>query len=220
MDSRIVNREIRSCIWPRLRTAGFSRFNSRTAWRHAEHHIDVLNFQSFNSYNAGVLGVSTFSFAVNLGTRLRYVPSQYQIKQKEGIPFPAEYNCEIRGRLQRTLLQADNPHKDIWSIDPNGDNLAWCIGDVELQLPDALLWFNFNHQREDVLQMLLFSDEDMSTRWGFGRNPSPARSYLTGYVARSLGMETLAAEKLNEAVVSGCSKQQFATINEALQLTP
>jgi hypothetical protein len=74
MDSKSVNKEIRQTIWPLLREAGFWRFSSRSAWRHAESRVEVLNFQSFNSYNAGVLGCTTYSFSVNLGVFLLRSP--------------------------------------------------------------------------------------------------------------------------------------------------
>src|SRR5437899_12944946 len=74
MDSKIVNRETRSHIWPLLRTVGFSVFTARTAWRYSEEQIDVFNFQSFNRYNSDILGVTSFSFCVNLGSYLTYLP--------------------------------------------------------------------------------------------------------------------------------------------------
>lgn len=87
MDSKAVNREIRRVIWPLFKAAGFSSNTTRTAWRHTADKADVINFQSFNRYNADVLGITTFSFAVNLGCYLRYVPPQWPPKNvKAGVP--------------------------------------------------------------------------------------------------------------------------------------
>ena len=66
IDSRTVNKCIKQRIWPLLRIAGFEKFNSRNAWRFGNV-FWVVNFQSFNRYNATVLGCTTFSFAINLG---------------------------------------------------------------------------------------------------------------------------------------------------------
>jgi hypothetical protein len=51
------------------------------------------------------------------------------------------------------------------------------------QIPDALAWFERLNQRNEVLRILREDDERMTELWGFGRNPSPIRSYLAGYVA-------------------------------------
>jgi len=112
VDSSIVNRVIRVEIWPFLKDRGFQHFNSRTAWRIHSDRVDVVNFQSFNSYNADVMGITTFSFAVNLGCHLRYIPNKYppevyptanSSKSLEGnAPRPKEYECHMRGRLSRS----------------------------------------------------------------------------------------------------------------------
>ena len=103
MDSKAVNKEIRARIWPLLKDIGFSRFTPRTAWRYRGDKIDVLNFQSFNSYNASVLGITSFSFCVNLGSFLNYVPSKWPVKVKDGHPIPNEAECHFRRRLMRSV---------------------------------------------------------------------------------------------------------------------
>lgn len=113
MDSKTVNREIRASIWPALKAAGFSSFSARTAWRYEKDQVEVVNFQSFNRYNADVLDVTTFSFAVNLGTYLLYVPPQWPPKVKAGRLIPIESECHFRGRLARTISQKSNKHPHI-----------------------------------------------------------------------------------------------------------
>jgi hypothetical protein len=76
MDSKAVSKEIRGRVWPLLKAAGFTRFSTRSAWRYREGKIDVITFRSYNAYNASVMGVTPFSFSVNLGTFLTYVPPQ------------------------------------------------------------------------------------------------------------------------------------------------
>src|SRR4051812_39446034 len=103
MDSKIVNREIRREIWPALKAVGFAQFTSRTAWRHSEWKIDVVNFQSFNSYLAQGLGCTTFSFSLNLGCYLNAVPVKSNVKLTKSLLTPQEYQCHLRRRLSRSF---------------------------------------------------------------------------------------------------------------------
>ena len=215
MDSKLVSREIKKAIWPALKQAGFAHFTQRAAWRHHEDSIDVVNFQSFNSYSADALGVTTFSFCVNLGKHLLYVPPQWDVKVKGGIQLPNEADCLFRGRLFPHVAAAPSD-KSIWSIDASGKNLPWCIQDVLSQVSTALEWFARLDERTEVLSILLQQDEEMQRLWGFGRNPSPIRSYATGYFALSLGQEDLARSKLQDAVDSKCFTRLFSSTDGAI----
>jgi hypothetical protein len=217
MDSKIVNREIRSIIWAELKTAGFNSFSTRTAWRHGPDTVDVLNFQSFNSYNADILGVTTFSFSVNLGCFLQYVPPRWPPKVKDGRFLPTESECQFRGRLHPQISQRGKVAKDVWAVDEKGQNLTWCMRDVAQQIPSALQWFRRLERKEEVLNVLLAQNESMSALWGFGANPSPVRSYLSGYVALHLGQDKLARAKLQEAISSKCFADLFSSVEGAVQ---
>lgn len=59
----------------------------------------------------------------------------------------------------------------------------------------------------EALRTLLEDDEGNDGTWGFGANPSPSRSYQTGYMALAIGKYQLAAKSLKEAIDSGCFKQ-------------
>jgi hypothetical protein len=216
MDSKAVSKEIRARVWPLLKSQGFARFSTRTAWRDNDGKIDVVNFQSFNTYNADVLGVTPFSFAVNLGCFLTYVPPRWPPKTKDGRLVPDEAECHFRRSLSRTIMQAGNKQDGVWSVDDRGKNLLWCIQDVVEQLPDVFDWFRKLGDRREVLRVLLEDDEDMKVLWGAGRRPSPNRSYMTGYVALSMGMHDLAREKLQEAVSSNCFTAVFASVEGAM----
>ncbi len=178
--------------------------------------MEVLNFQSFNSYNADVLGCTTYSFSVNLGTYLCEVPPSHEatrIKEVDGKPLPAEYNCHLRGRLHRGFAQPECARRDIWYIDPAGRYLENALHDVRLAIVrDALPWYESLRDSGEVLRILLEDSEDMDRLWGFGRNPSPMRSYVTGYVAFALGRRELAKARLQDAVQSGC----FESVRERL----
>lgn len=220
MDSKAVSKEIRDSFWPLLKERGFSRFTTRTAWRYCDGKIDVLNFQSFNAYNASVMGVTPFSFAVNLGSYLTYVPPQWPPKSKDRHLTPHEAECHLRARLTPAMAQARGVPDGIWSVDEQGRNLPRCVHDVVEQLPDAMAWFARLTDKREVLRILREDDEDMTTLWGFGRNPSPLRSYLTGYVALKLADLELARVHLGKAVDSNCFTDLFTTLEDAINRAP
>jgi hypothetical protein len=204
-------------VWPVLRQEGFAAFDTRTAWRHTSDRIDVINFQSFNSYNAEVLGVTPHSFAVNLGCARLEIPFHLEVKTKDGVPFPKEYECDFRARLKRSFFQWRNKHKAIWHIDKEGKSLEKSLADVVSQIKNvALPWFAKLSDKDEVMRILLSEDEKMQELWGFGRNPSPHRSYMTGYLALSLGDVGLGKAKLQEAVESGCFSAVIPDLDTAL----
>lgn len=89
MDSKIVNKAIKQHIIPVLKENGFKVITQRSAWRYNTTRIDVINFQSFNSYLAESVGCTTFSFAVNLGIYFLGIPIEfpgYSIKERSGYP--------------------------------------------------------------------------------------------------------------------------------------
>jgi hypothetical protein len=216
VDSKAVNREIRRTVWPLFKAHDFTSISARTAWRHGEQKIDVVNFQSFNTYNADVLGVTTFSFAINLGAYLRYVPPQWPPKKiKDGVPYPAEYECQFRGSILRTLHQPRNKHPQIWLVESDGRNILWCINDVVQRVPDAIAWFDRLESKSSVLRILLDEPEQTSDLWGFGNKPSPMRSYLAAYVAMHLGDNVLADREFEKAVASGCFANLFSSVEGA-----
>lgn len=224
MDSKVVNRDIKSKIWPSLKEEGFGHFTNRNAWRFHNDRIDVVNFQSFNSYNASVIGCTTFSFSVNLGCYLLSVPYHYgqaHIKEKSGYLLPDEAQCHIRGRLhpviKRTLLDRllsrKIPH-DIWVVREDGSNLEPLITEVQQALLSrGMLWFKQFEQPREVLRILVCEPQQMGERWGFGSNPSPIRSYFVGYAALAIGDYELAIAHLKSALASGC----FGAVEKELQ---
>src|SRR5262245_7212187 len=145
VDSKLVNKRIRAEIWPLMKKEGFSKFTARTAWRLADHRIDVLNFQSFNSYNASVMDITTYSFAINLGSFFSDVPREHRKEGfgwGEGLKLPAEYDCDFRGRLRKTLDQEGMGGRSIWYVDPGGRYLEPVIADTRAVIArDALRWF-------------------------------------------------------------------------------
>jgi len=218
MDSKVVNQHIRKRIRPLLKENGFTKFTTRNAWRYCENVIDVINFQSFNSYNADVMGVTTFSFSVNLGCFHLDIPSQFSnIKSKSGFLCPEEYECSFRGSLKRSFSQKELDRNDIWFIDEYGSNVENCIEDARQQILDSgLKWFSRLGSKEALQNTLLNRREVMGELWGFGNIPSPSRSYLLGYVELLLGNDDKAKIHFNNVIESGCYSELFKTADEAI----
>ena len=200
MDSKTVNREIRAIVWPLLKEAGFVRSTARTFRRYAKDRIDVVNFQSFTSYQASSSVMTTYSFALNLGCYFTAVPRTWPLKRKGDLLLREEYHCHFRRRLRKAIHQPQLEMTDIWYIDEEGYYLESAVHDARVALlHQAMPWFQrFSDYREVLRTLLEDADTDDGT-WGMGANPSPNRHYLTGYIALAVGEKTLAIDRLHAA---------------------
>ncbi len=197
MDSKQVTKEINSVIRPILKENGFDKYTGRTYWRYHADRIDILNFQSFNSYNADVMGCTTFSFAVNLATFMNYIPIETQIKEKNGLKRPEEYHGHFRSGITKGIEQIEFPRKNVWFIDNDGKYLTKAISDCKAQIEEkAFDWYKEFEKKENVLRILQEDQIDMDGTWGFGNMDSPNRNKFTAYTALELGQSELAIEKL------------------------
>lgn len=202
-DSKIVTREIRRYVWPELKARGFDHFTGRTAWRHSLASIDVVNFQSFNSYLAAGVGCTPHSFALNLGCYFSVIPAVAgPITGKNSALFPQEFQCHIRFHLNKTINQPELKRPNVWLIGNDGRYLPEAIADatneiLERGLP-ALEKFS---DYEVLLDHLLNDDKVLSDS---GTKGSPRRHYMIGYIALASGKLGLAVAHLQAALDSGC----------------
>jgi hypothetical protein len=218
MDSSVVNKEIKSTVRPLLQEAGFTKFTSRTAWRYSTGKIDVINFQSFNSYLANSLGCTTYSFGVNLGCCFDAIPLSERIRRNNGYLRPEEYECHFRLTLQKSINQPNLRRTDVWYIDPAGKNLGTVIADARKAILDTgLNWFTRFSEPAEVLRTLLEDSEGNERTHGFGANPSPSRHFMTGFAALSLGKTSVAKEHLQKALGSGCFKAFEPKLHSTLE---
>jgi hypothetical protein len=194
MDSRIVNREIRREVWPALRAQGFQNVTSRRAFRHSPERIWVVDFQSFNSYFSLVDGCTTFSFAVNLAI---YIPALAD--ERETPPAkPHDYDCHLRRKLSKDIQQLNYPRKDIWFVEPSGENLLDVLGDARsVILRDGISWFHRFDNDNEVFRTLTDDDEDEAL-FGIGSRWSTRRKVLIGRFAVAIGQEELGQRVLRE----------------------
>ncbi len=219
MDSKVVNKYIGEIVRPELKKLGFNRFTTRNSWRYRDQVIDIINFQSFNSYNADVMGVTTYSFSVNLGSFHIDIPSQHMIKEKDGLLRPEEYESPFRGGLSCKIQQNEIDRDDIWFVNQKGSNVEECVVDAKNQILNiGMDWFEKLSSKEELRKILKNEKEDMHKLWGFGNDPSPSRAYLLGYVELILGNESEAKKNFARVVESGCYKNLFETVDGAVSL--
>jgi hypothetical protein len=218
MDSSVVNKQIKSVIRPMLKEAGFTQFTSRTAWRYSREKIDVVNFQSFNSYLANALRCTTYSFAVRLGCSFDAIPRREKVKSKDGSLRPEEYECHFRLPLQKSIKQPSLKRKDVWYVDPTGENLETVIADARRAILDiGLPWFKRFSNPQEVLRTLLEDSESDKSASGFGAHSSPRRDFMTGFTALSLGKMDLAKEHIKKALDSGFVKEFEPKMRDTLE---
>ena len=218
MDSANVNKEIKSIIRPLLQDAGFSQFTPRTAWRYSGEKIDVVNFQSFNSYLANAVGCTTYSFCVRLGCSFEAIPHRARVKRRNGYLRPEEYECHFRLALQKSIKQSNLKRTDVWYVDPTGKNLEIVVADARKAILEiGLGWFSRFGDMREVLRTLLEDSEGHESTHGFGANPSPIRHFMTGFTALTVGKMDLARERIKQALDSGCFKEFEPKMHAALE---
>jgi len=199
-------------IRPVLKDAGWTSFSGCTARRFSDSRIDVVNFQSFNSYLASAIGCSTYSFSVRLGCFFPAVP-HLNIKVKNGLINPEEYHCQVRYTIHKKFSQPECARTDVFYVDPKGKYLPTVVEAVRQEISGGgLSWFRRFSDMKEVLRTLLEDDESNEGTWGFGAKPSPARSLYTGYIALLLGNTPIATENLRRAARSpsyACFREQI-----------
>lgn len=154
MDSKAVNKLIRSEIWPILKEQGFSVFEKRTAFRYCGPFINVVNFQSFNSHLADGLGCTTFSFALNIGSYVLGSAREHLVKRSSsgGLLLPREYECSFRAHLKKRSPVDGFARDDIFYIDPDGHTAAACFQEVHYLLSvSAPEWFDAHNDLDGLL---------------------------------------------------------------------
>jgi len=93
--------------------------------------VDLVTFRSYNSYTAGAMGCTTYSFTVEVGAFYRCF---YPILER-----PQDYDCTFRAVLGKTIQQAffatawgpaqDRP--DVYYVLPDGSNLEAVVADAQ-----------------------------------------------------------------------------------------
>lgn len=205
VNKKAVEKALKDALRPVIKAHGFQTFKGRTAWRHTEKRIDVVEIQFFPKEQVDKWGITPFSFAIGAGVFFTFIPPYAgPIKNKDGELLPKEVDCHLRTTPFKTLKQRECGIPNIWYIDPVGKCLEPAICDARKHLEDKeFFWFErFNDLRE-VIRMLL-EVEPSDEMHGMGSKLSPKRSYITGFVALELERWHIAIESLQEALDSKC----------------
>jgi hypothetical protein len=210
MDSKAVNRRLREIVWPDLKALGFSRRTARTAWRDRPGAVQVVNFQSFNSYLAEAIGATTFSFGVNLGVFYPAIAEQTPVAAF--IPDwyrPPEWHCQARKHLGKGIVQPNEPlsrrwfdprapraslgswadRPDVWYVLGDGSNLDIVVNDardriMEIGVPwlDRLADLAEARRHFEAVESTGLGDEDYGGAIG-----SPNRLEFAAALSMALG---------------------------------
>jgi hypothetical protein len=215
MDSKVVNKLIRSEVWPVLRRQGFSKFDGRNAWRYRGPLVDVVNFQSFNSHLADGVGCTTFSFALNLGVFLRGSTFGRRVKRDSiGLARPQEYECSFRVNLKKRTPVDGFERADIFYVAPDGSTTAVVLKEAIYLLEEhAPPWFTaFEDLGSVVLAMSENGTQVRGTETlGLGASGAPGSYYACDLLA-SLKLE-LHSQSPDSISASAC----LAAINASAQ---
>jgi hypothetical protein len=187
ISSREVNAELRAVVWPPLRELGFADRTQRVAWKDYPHTVAVVDFWSFNAYTASTLGVTTFSFQLNLGIRVRCSSNGAAfVKVKDGKLRPKEAECDVRRVLWKSIQQPETDLPYLWYVREDGSNLREVIEDARYVLLTAgMMWVD---EFSDPSRILAFAETEpeewdakgttITGTWGLGRLGCPARARL------------------------------------------
>lgn len=219
MDSTIVNKEIRKNIRPLLKENGFTKFTARNAWRVSPQIIEVINFQSFNSYLAEELFCTTFSFSVNLGIYYLSVHNNPWINHNPP-EFPKEYECHARRSLTKSIKQTQYPRSDIWFIDNKGLEIPRVFEDAKNVIcEEGLIWFDEMSKLPNALEAFqnkaeIFIQKSIAIELLGGNLNSISRLDVVSGIALELGNIELAKSYLKKVMSNPFYARQIDSIKE------
>jgi len=207
VDSRDVTKAIAAEIWPKLREQGFESIQGRVARRTHADRVDILEFNSFNSYEQERLKLKPGSFAIGLGCHLKYVANPIADSTGKVIVLtkPSTADCMLRGQLRRRNLRPIGLDRGVWAVGLMGLPLEKVMsGARDAVLNEGMPWFEQFESPAAVFALLEEREEHMSRLWGFGRPGSPIRHFILGYSALAAGESLTARKHLQQALDTGC----------------
>lgn len=196
VSSREVNAELRASVWPALRELGFTDRTQRAAWKDYPDTVAVVDFWSFNAYTASTMGVTTFSFQLNLGIRARCSSNGASfVKVKDGKLRPREPECDVRRVLWKTILQPETALPQIWYVREDGSNIREVVEDARLVLlTDGMTWIDEFSELERIVAFAENEPEQWDAKgstitgtWGLGRLGCPVRVNLIADISQAAG---------------------------------
>jgi hypothetical protein len=218
IDSKAVDKALGKTLWPALRAVGFDRRTGRTAWRDQPDSIGTVNVQSFNSYLAGVLGSTTYSFSIRVSVFFPAIAKRSLMGRyvKDWLR-PKEPLCQARKSLEKGIEQPavgadlgwqDRP--DIWFVVPDGSNIDAVVTDARDRfLADGRPWLDELADLGEATRRFLetpdrFGDRGVMLENYAGRLGSPGRMQAAGALAAERGERAVL-----ERVVSEMDSQDY-----------
>lgn len=202
MDKKAVEQSLKGTLWPLLKQHGFRTFKGRTAWRHTEKRIDVMEIQFFPKEKADQWGITPYSFALPVGCFFPFAPSEYDptMKREKDLILPDETQCHLRRTTLKTLKQRECNIPNIWYIDPTGKYLDAAVEDVKNQFNREIsAWFDHFDNLPNLLKNIT---ETPNADIALGLTLGVPR-YLSGFLALEIGEWSLAKKLLQQELDRG-----------------
>lgn len=197
MDKKTVEKALKDALWPLLKQHGFQTFKGRTAWRHTEKRIDVVEIQFFPKEKADQWGITPYSFALPVGCFFTFVASVYEprIKREKGLLLPDEPQCHLRKDSLRHLKQRECKIPNIWYVDSKGKYLNAAVEDARSLLEgETFAWFE---RFDDLPKLLKDITEIPRADLALGLTLGIPRQ-LAGFLALEIGEWSLAKKLLQQ----------------------
>lgn len=167
MDGREVGKAVRDLVRPALRSAGFTKFTGRKAWRFNDQTIDMIAFRSFSSYIAAGVGCTTYSFALTSGVFYRCLDVD--------LNRPDIYHLTFTFEGSKTLRQPWFHHEgsgrtwdrpDVWYVLPDGTNLQDNVQDAQRIIQANVLPLIERFTTPDLAYQALLNETSRSPDFG------------------------------------------------------
>lgn len=164
--SALLNKPLRKLVAPILREAGFQQVDARNGWSWRNDLIWVFNIRAVGNYFSGVTGWPPGSVCAWLGVFLTFAPrpNGMKIDDQERL-LPTEHLCHMRTHLVSGVDQssrirllgnpAERERRDIWWVQPDGENVDEVASDVARSLQNAgLPWYARVSNLESALRLV------------------------------------------------------------------
>jgi hypothetical protein len=152
VDSKAINKLIRSEVWPVLRRHGFTHFEARYAYQYRDPFINVVSFHSSNAYDY-INERRDFTFDVRLSVYVHGLADEDKMaRSRKGQLTPRDHDCPFRTGLQKQSPVDGFSDLRGFYIDTEGHTVGPCFNEVIRGLEeDGLKWFASLNDLDAVL---------------------------------------------------------------------
>lgn len=167
IDGRVVGKALNDAVRPLLKSAGFTRFAGRTAWRDSDYTVDFVSFRSFTRYIADGMGCTTYSFTGDVGVFYRCLGPEQDRPKGYALTFRATLGKTLSQPLFRPYARSGTTDRpDVWFIAEDGSTLADCIADARECLEAQGLRFLEKYRQPQRAFESLLTERSTAPRFG------------------------------------------------------